>query len=121
MNRRLVLVIFICAALASLACSDDDTVPENNEESKFSRVKWSFTSTPVSYKDETLAQIPLEDTDRGELLWFSATTVQVADIDPAEDAENIRNDPVSALEVIYIPSDSADAQHAWGGLVHRTH
>jgi cell surface protein SprA len=98
----------------SLACSDAPA-PETAQESNLSYLKWFYSSTPVGYRDQTLNS--LNDRDRGELLWFSPNTVVVADINPSEDSQSLRKDPVPALEIIYIPSDSADVQHAWGGLV----
>jgi cell surface protein SprA len=111
---RLVPVAFMCLGAVSLACSDETTAPANVEESNLSWLKWFYSSTPVSYRNQ--GSIPLDDPDRGELLWFSPSNVQVADIDPGETSQTRRNDRVSALEIIYVPSDSADTPQAWGGL-----
>ena len=116
MNRWIISVAFICAPLASFSCSDETVAPQN-ADSNLSSVKWFYSSPPVGYTDQILNQIALFDHDRGELLWFSPNNVQVADINPAETSASRRNDPVSALEIIYVPSDSADVQHSWGALV----
>ena len=117
MKGVLVTLVFFCVSAASLACSDETIAPKNDDESNLLYVKWFYSSTPVSYKDQTANAIALQDRDRGELLWFHPHNVEVADLDPSEDSAIRRNDPVSALEIIYVPSDSADVQRSWGGLV----
>jgi len=117
-GRWQIPVAFLCVSAISLACSDAPA-PENSEESNLEYVKWFYSSTPVSYREQPFSNIPLVDQDRGELLWFSPSNVQVADIKPGEPLQDHRDDPVTTLELIYIPSDSAESQSSWGGLVTR--
>ena len=100
---------------------DDMEGAEQSVTTGVSRVNWFYSSRPVEYKDHSVGDngpvVPLADEDRGELLWFSTNKVEVGDVSPREDSQNTRNDPVPALELIYVPSDSAGIQKSWGGLV----
>jgi motility/secretion related protein SprA len=109
---------------------DDMEGAENNVSPGVNRVNWFYSSTPREYNDHTFLppprpgvdppdppKIQLRDEDRGELLWFSTPKVVVGDVTPREDSQNTRNDQQPALEVIYIPPDSATTDKAWAGLV----
>jgi hypothetical protein len=99
---------------------DDMEGAEQTVSTGVSRVNWFYSSRPLAYRDHTFTDstlVDLNDVDRGELLWFSPNNVDVGDVTPREDSQQARNDPVPALEVIYIPSDSAGVEKSWGGLV----
>ena len=95
---------------------DDMEGAEQTVTTGVSRVNWLYSSTPVQAYEGRIPFTP-RDRDRGEMLWFSPNTVDLGDVSPREDSETTRNDPVPALEVIYIPSDTAGAVDSWGGLV----
>ena len=100
---------------------DDMEGAEQSITTGVSRVNWFYSSTPEGYRDHTFVDStvvePLDDVDRGEMLWFSPNNVDVGDVTPREDSQQARNDPVPALEVIYVPSDTAGVVKSWGGLV----
>ncbi|MGD8363106.1 MAG: cell surface protein SprA, partial [Gemmatimonadota bacterium] len=85
------------------------------------RGAWFYSSVPdqaVNYLDGgSEVFFKPKPADRGQLLWFSPTTVQVKDLTPREDNQQTRDDLVPVLEVVYVPQTDAGVYDSWGGLV----